>query len=492
LLLTGLVPERDAAAFDLDDVIAKAEQLAKTPFQAATGQVPEWLLKINYDQWRDIRFRPDRALWKDRRLPFQVQFFHPGLYYDRTVKLHVVDAKGVQPVPFSPSEFDYGRNDFASKVPQDLGYAGLRIHYPLKTKSYYDEVAVFVGASYFRAIGRAHGYGLSARGIAIDTVEPSGEEFPAFTEFWLVTPPPGAKQLTLYALLDGPSITGAYRFVIRPGDETITQVDGRLFLRREVRRLGLACLTSMFAFGENTLRAREDFRPEVHDSDGVLLSFSNGEWLWRPLDNPKEIQINAFEMNSPKGFGLLQRDRDFDHYQDLETRAELRPSAWVTPHGDWGTGRVEVIQLPTAEEIHDNVVVFWVPQAPAKPGTPLSFGYTLAWYSDDPRRSPGGRAVSTRRDRGTMEDVHRFVIDFEGKKLNALPAEAAVRPVVSVASEPDTGEVVDQHLVKNPVTGGWRLTFQVRPKKSVPLELRAFLAMEKAALTETWSYVVLP
>lgn len=491
-LFIGVLASGTATAFDLDDVAVKAEQLSQAPYQPPTGQVPEWLLEINYDQWRDIRFRTDRALWKDRKLPFQVSFFHPGLFYDRTVAINVVDAKGVQTLPFSPSDFDYGRNDFASKVPQDLGYAGMRIHYPIKTKTYYDEVAVFVGASYFRAIGRQHVYGLSARGLAVDTAEAAGEEFPWFKELWLVTPAPGAKQLTLYALLDGPSVAGAYQFVIRPGDDTVVQVDARIFLRREVRRLGIACLTSMFSFGENSVRTWEDFRPEVHDSDGVLLSSSNGEWLWRPLDNPKELQINAFAMTSPRGFGLLQRDRDFDHYQDLETRMELRPSVWVTPHGDWGAGAVDVIQLPTAAEIHDNAVAMWVPQLPARPGTPLSFGYTLSWYSDDPNRPPGGRVVSTRRDHGTVADVSRFVIDFAGKDLNALPTTAPLRPVVSVASAPDTGEVLDQHLLKNPVTGGWRLTFQVRAKKPVPLELRAFLAMEKAALTETWSYAVLP
>lgn len=481
-----------AAAFDLKDVVAKAESLAKTPYQEPTGQVPDWLLKISYDQWRDIRFRPDRSLWKDRKLPFQVQFFHPGLYYNRTVAMNVVDAKGVQPLPFSPSAFDYGRNDFASKVPQDLGYAGLRIHYPIKSKAYHDEVAVFVGASYFRAIGRDHVYGLSARGIAIDTAEPSPEEFPVFTEFWLVTPAPNAKQLTLYALLDGPSVTGAYRFVIRPGDATLVQVDSTIFLRRPVKRLGIAPLTSMFSFGENTFRTREDFRPEVHDSDGVLLSAASGEWLWRPLDNPKEVQINAMQMTSPKGFGLLQRDRDFDHYQDLETRMEQRPSVWITPHGDWGAGRVDIVQLPTAEEIHDNVVTLWVPETAPAPGSAFPIGYTLSWYSHDPQRPPAGRVVSTRRDRGNTEDAHRFVLDFAGKQLNALSADAPIRAVVSVASAPDTGEILDQHLLKNPVTGGWRLTFQTRVKKAEPLELRAFLAMEKTTLTETWSYAVLP
>jgi glucans biosynthesis protein len=489
VLFATLAP---AAAFNLDDVAAKAQELARQPFEDATGQVPEWLLKINYDQWRDIRFRTERALWKDRRgSNFRLQFFHPGLFYDRAVAIHTVEGKKVRPVPFSPSEFDYGRNDFASRVPQDLGYAGLRVHYPLKSKAYFDEVIVFLGASYFRAVGKEHVYGISARGLAIDTVEPAGEEFPRFKEVWLVAPPPNARQLTLYALLNSPSLTGAYHFLVRPGEQTIVEVDARLFMRREVRKLGVAPLTSMFSFGENTIRTTEDFRPEVHDSDGLLLSFARGEWLWRPLDNPATIRVSGFRMSSPKGFGLLQRDRDFDHYQDLETRAELRPSVWVAPRGDWGNGRVELVELPATSDFHDNINAYWIPETPPKAGDALTFAYTLHWYSDDPARPPGGRVVATRRDRGTFEDAHRFVIDFAGKKLESLPAGSGVRGVVTIASGADAGELLDQHAVKNPLTGGWRLTFQVRPKQE-PLELRAFLAKDAEALSETWSYAILP
>ncbi len=481
-----------AAAFDLDDVAAKAQQLAKQPYQDPKAQVPDWLLKISYDQWRDIRFRAEHALWGDQHLPFQVQFFHPGLYYNRTVAMNVVDAKGVRPIQFSPSQFDYGHNDFASKVPQDLGYAGFRIHAPVKTAKYYDEVIVFVGASYFRALGKEQVFGLSARGLAVDTALPTGEEFPYFKAFWLVAPASKAKELTVYALLDSPSLTGAYRFTVQPGEQTMVNVDARLFLRQEVKTLGIAPLTSMFFHGENTARQFEDFRPEVHDSDGVLLNLSSGEWLWRPVDNPRTLNVSQLHMPSPKGFGLIQRDRDFEHYQDLETRAELRPSVWVSPRGDWGAGHVEVVEIPTKLDTNDNIVVFWVPEKQPKPGTPATFSYTMWWYGDDATRPPGARAIASRRDRGTKEDAYRFVIDFVGKKLNALPPDTVLRGVVTVASGEDAAEVLDQNVVKNPATGGWRLTFQLRPKRKDPVELRAFLDKGGDTLTETWSYVVLP
>jgi glucans biosynthesis protein len=484
-----------AHAFGLSDVEQIARTIAAEPYRDRQTVVPAWMLKggaMTYDQWRDIRFRPDRALWRDEKLPFQVQLFHPGLYFDRSVQVHVIDGDRVEPVPFSTRYFDYGKNTFGKEIPDDIGWAGLRIHAPLKTPDYYDEVIVFLGASYFRAVGRDNVYGLSARGLAIDTVEPTGEEFPRFIEYWLEKPNPGATSVVLYALLDSPTASGAYRFEVTPGAQTVVDVDARLFLRRTPKVLGLAPLTSMFFFGENTRRWFDDFRPEVHDSDGLLVHFANGEWLWRPLDNPTRIDVAALATQNPRGFGLVQRDRDFRSHQDIETRAELRPSAWVVPKGDWGAGQIRLVTIPTNDELMDNVVAFWVPDALPAPGTALAYGYTLSWYLDDPTRPPGGRAVATRRDHGavgTPRKGHRWVIDFEGEALAALGPDAAPRAVVT-ASRGAT--IFDQHVYKNPVTGGWRLTFQMEPKDAEPVELRAYLERKGEVLTETWSSAWLP
>ena len=483
---------RAAGAFDFEKVAAKAARLAAEPHRAPRATVPDWLQKISYDQWRDIRLRPDNALWRDTPLFFQAQFFHLGFLYDRPVSLLVVTDNSVDPIPFSPSKFDYGKNDFASRVPQDLGYAGFRIHHPIKTPDYYDEVIVFLGATYFRAVAKDTGFGLSARGLAVDTAEPWGEEFPWFRRFWLVMPGGDAQQIVVYALLDSPRITGAYRFTIVPGEETAVHVDCRLFLRAEIHKLGIAPLTSMYLHGENSTRVFPDFRPEAHDSDGLLLNDAGGEWLWRPLDNPHTLRVNGFQMASPREFGLVQRDRDFDHYQDLETRSDRRPSVAVVPHGDWGRGRVELVEIPTDSDTNDNIVAYWVPERGPKPGEPAAFSYTLYWYADDPGRPPGGRVVATRRDGGTQKDAQRFVIDFAGPNLAAIGGEEVLRGAVTVVGGQDAAELLDQHVVKNPVTGGWRLTFQVRPKKRDVLELRAFLEVDGQVLTETWSYAFQP
>jgi glucans biosynthesis protein len=491
LLALAVSPGRPEAAFDLDTVATHARQLARAPYDDP-HRVPEWLTQISYDQWRDIRFRPDTALWKTLG-SFTVQFFHPGLFYNRTVNVNVVDTSGVHPVPFSPSHFDYGRNDFASRVPQDLGYAGFRIHYPIKTPTYQDEVIVFLGASYFRAVGKHDVFGLSARGLAIDTALASGEEFPRFREFWLLRPAKGTKTLTILALLDSRRMTGAYRFEIQPGERTVVKVASRLFVREPVAKLGIAPLTSMFFRGENTVRHIEDYRPEVHDSDGLLLASKTGEWIWRPLENPESLRGSSFVLPSPHGFGLVQRDRDFDHYQDFEARPDLRPSAWVTPLGEWGPGRVELVEIPTKDDTNDNVVAFWVPDTPLAPGAELKFAYTMTWFRDDKALPPGGRVLDTRRDRNGAENAVRFVVDFSGPELDKLPPDTVLQGVVSIGSgtEPQ-GTLLEQQVHKNAVTGGWRLVFQVRPSGDDPVDIRAFLRKGTDSLTETWTYLLHP
>ena len=479
-------------AFSLDDVASRAQAEARAQYVDHRVEVPKWMLigSMTYDQWRDIRFKPDHSLWRSEGLPFQVQFFHPGLYYDRTVSVSVVDETGVHATSFDSKSFDYGKNDFASRIPRNIGYAGIRIHTPMRTKAYFDELVVFLGATYFRALGRDNVYGLSARGIAIDTVEPSGEEFPHFSEFWLVKPASDADHLVVLAMMESQSVTGAYRFDIHPGARTVIEVESRLFARKAMRKLGIAPLTSMFFFGENSRRHFDDFRPEVHDSDGLLLHFDSGEWLWRPLDNPPRINASSSHMKNPRGFGLQQRDRRFESYEDLETHAELRPSTWVEPRGDWGEGRVELDEIPSSTELEDNIVAFWVPDAPVLPGQALSFAYSVSFYMDDPATPPGGRVLATRQDAGFKGDTNRFVLDFGGKDLNALPD--AKPPVAVVTTQPaDAAELLDQHVVRNPYTGGWRVSFQVKPKNDAPVELRVFLQDEKSVLTETWSYAII-
>jgi glucans biosynthesis protein len=482
-----------AQAFDFDDVAKRAAALAAQSYKPPQTVLPKAVKDLSYDEYRDIRFKPARSLWRAANLPFEVQLFHPGLYYDHPVRVFEVVAGVAREVRFDPELFDYGKNQLDKSALRNLGFAGFRVHMALNTPKYKDEVLVFQGASYFRALGKDQRYGLSARGVAIDTALASGEEFPRFTEFWIERPAAQAREITIYALLDSESVAGAYRFVVRPGNETVTLVKARLYLRKNVAKLGIAPLTSMFFFGENQPRtAAKDYRPEVHDSDILLIQSGTGEWITRPLVNPKRLLVTSFAMTNPMGFGLMQRDRLFDNYQDLEARYELRPSAWIEPRGNWGKGRIELVQIPTPDETNDNIVTFWVPDEGPALRAPLDFEYRIRWQKNADTRPPLAWVAQTRRGHGYMRQADSsigFVIDFEGPSLKDI-APDKVESVVTVDAN---GQVVENHAYRNEVTDGFRLRLRVKPvDDKKPLEIRAFLRAGDTTLTPTWSYIVPP
>jgi glucans biosynthesis protein len=479
-----------AGAFGFDDVAALAQTQAQRPYQSASRQPPAELAALTYDQYRDIRFRPDHALWRADKAPFELMFFHLGKFQTEPVRINEVTPQGVRHVRYRSADFDYGKNKLSPQKWGDLGFAGFRAHYPFNNTSYKDELVVFLGASYFRALGAGQRYGLSARGLAIDTIGGKTEEFPRFAEFWIVKPEANAKTLTIFALLDSPRASGAYQFDVQPGTQTAMNVRARLFLRAPVATLGIAPLTSMYFFGENQPH-RTDFRPEVHDSDGLMIAMGEGEWIWRPLVNPKQTLATSFTMKQLRGFGLMQRDRRFASYEDPEASYELRPSAWVEPVGNWGPGRVELVQLSTPDETNDNIVAYWVPETAPAPGQPMDFSYRVLWQGEQMQRPPGGWVVQTRAGRGFAElagDEQQFIVDFTGPTLSALPADA---PVKAVVSTPSNGEILESNAYRLEATGAWRMAVRVKQlNPAQPTELRGYLQRGEDVLTETWSNVL--
>ena len=462
--------------------------LASKPYVQRPVNVPAPLLKLNYDQYRDIRFRPEEALWRRDHLPFELQFFHPGFSFDRTVPINIVRGNTVEAMPFSSALFSYGSNKVPS-LPATLGFAGFRILYPLNKPG--DELGAFLGVSYFRFLCQRAFYGLSARGLAINTGEPGGEEFPVFREFWVEKPDVDAKSLTVYALLDGPTAAGAFRFQIVPGAETITQIHEVIYCRRNPGVLGLAALTSMFWHGKNTNVSYDDFRPEVHDSDGLMMSTGAGEWIWRPLTNPNNTRVAAFSDENPKGFGLIQRERQFENYQDLEAFYHMRPSAWVEPVGQWGRGAVRLVELHAPDETADNITAFWVPETLPAAGEPIELTYKLHWFIDQ-IHPPAGYVVATRQGRTATHEsnLERFVVDFDGTYLSKDGPDPLIEPVVTVGAG---AAFVNATIQKNPYNGTWRVAFAIRPDGSgQPVEMRCFLRKPPHVLTETWSYLWQP
>ncbi len=473
----------ESRVVDFDYVLGRAKELAKKPYDDRWGEVPKSLLELTYEQYQNIQFDPLKALWRDGASPFRIEFFHTGYIYTHAVIIHEFTESHEQEIPFSPGLFSYDKTGLGRSVPSSLSYAGFRVLTPLHEPERFEEIAAFQGSSYFRVRGRDRGYGLSARGIAINTVSPQPEEFPSFREFWVGKPATQAVSLVVYALLDGPGETGAYAFTLNPTDSIRVDVRATLFFRKPPLQLGLAPFSSMFAFGENTFQKPPDYRLEVHDSDGLVVADGKNR-IWRPLVNPPDRSVSEYPFKSPVTFGLLQRDRDFNNYQDMFAGYHRRTSAWVEP-GDWGAGKVLLYEFAAMNEANDNVVAFWEPEKMPVQGEPYSFNYTL--HFDDCDASALGRVVATRTGLALYHpDLREFVVDFKSKRLAEMPAVAQVKAVVSTA--PST-LIHSQVLVKNPYNETWRLILQFELPRSAPhVDIEAHLEYESAPLSETWSY----
>jgi periplasmic glucans biosynthesis protein len=473
--------------FSLNNVQEIAQKLAQAPYQNTSPPIPKEIDNIDYDAMRDIRWKEEFTLWKDKNLPFQAKFSQRSGYLRDKITIYTISPEGVKPFPYSSDYFTFGRTTVKETLPPDTGFGGFRIHYAINNPNYLDEVIVFTGASYFRSLAQSQVYGLSCRGLAVNSgIYGLTEEFPRFTTFWLEQPTPNAGEFTFYALLDSPSVAGAYQFKLRPGAETQADVTAALYFRKSIEHLGIAPLTSMFWFGENTSNHFGDFRPEVHDSDGALIANGRGEWLWRPLENYAEVHFNSFQDENPKGFGLLQRDRNFDHYQDLEVNYQLRPSCWVEPIGTWGKGAVNLVQLPTPDETLDNVVLYWQPEKAPVAGDKMDVSYRLHWFMDDPRWPPLARVSATRVNHPTrLFPNPRFILDFIGPGVEDLDPRDFPHAIVSTTS---TVPITDVQVIRNPYEHSLRVSFTI-PDKDKLSELRCHLERaDGTPFSEVWTY----
>lgn len=479
--------------FAFDRVIERARRLAGAPFRPAPEPGGDVLAGIDYDASQQITYRAQAALWQDEAHAPPLRLFHPGRHARRPVGIHLVRGGAARPVRFDPGLFDYGDTGIGERLPEGAGFAGFRAMHADQPGDW----LAFQGASYFRAAGPLDQYGLSARGIAVDTATPGrDEEFPRFTELWLEPGGADGPALTVYALLDGPSLAGAYRIACHGPGAVRMDVRAELFPRRAIQGLGIAPLTSMFWYSEHSPEA-PDWRPEIHDSDGLALWTGAGERLWRPLNNPPRVQTSRFRDRSPRGFGLMQRDREFSHYQDDGVFYHRRPSAWVAPVGDWGEGTVELVELPTDDEIYDNIACYWRPATPIPAGGHRRYDYRLHWVAEHPEPPANvGRVRATRTGRagrpGQRETYHpdgrKFVVDFEGAPLTGLEQRYDVDMVVTASR----GEIRRPYALKIVGTPYWRGAFDLIAEGEAPVELRAFLRLDGRALTETWAYQYWP
>lgn len=501
LLGTTLIPSHVLRAqapagtpFSFEALKAEMQDRARRP-DAPPAPLGSFLGQLTYDDYRNIYFLPPAARWAQDALPFQLQAFHPGWLFQEPVQIFEVVDGVAQPLTFTTDDFEY-RNDVGARVPAHAalpGVAGLKINAALNTPEKFDELIAFLGASYFRALGAGNSYGLSARGLAMDTWQSGPEEFPRFSRFWVVRPDAGAERIEVYAAMDSASLTGAYRFVISPGPDTVIDVEAVLFFRKSVAHLGVAPLTSMFYFSEHSERRFDDYRPQVHDSDALQLIKSSGDVLLRPLNNPPRVSNSFFADADVTAFGLIQRDRSYEAYQDAGAQYHDRPSVMIERSGDWGPGAVRLIEIPADLEIDDNIVMLWVPQTPPQAGETRSYGYRMHWGALPPDGSGALAYVhATRTGVGGPSGVpvenpnlRKFVIDFEGGAMGDMDAMSEPSPVVTASAGEITGIVL--HKIDQ-TRRRWRLFFDIDGQDADLIELSAHVAGIDRKLSEIWMF----
>ena len=471
LLVGAAGPE---PGFSASVVERRAVELARAPYRDPKTALPPGMDALNYDGYRAIAFRQERALWQG--LPFRIGLFARGFLYERGVELFEVVDGVAAPIGFAPEMFDTGGGP---ALPAGLGFAGFRIHAAINQPDRFDEFCVFLGASYFRAVGRDTFYGLSARGLAIGTGQPAPEEFPFFRAFWLERPRPGATALVVHALLDSPSITGAYRFLVRPGETTVMDVECTLHPRVAIPEWGVAPLTSMYQFSpRDGARAKGvDWRTAVHDSGGLAATDGSGATFWRPLANPARLQSTAFGGSDLRGFGLLQRDRAFEDYGDLQVPYERRPSAWVEPVGSWGAGTLDLVEIPTDSEFNDNIVAFWRGREPLRAGADYRFTYRLNWGATVVAAGSLGRVRRMRT--GGSGRALVFVLDFTGARL---------REPIRVVTSATAGVLREGYSGPNGLGEGWRVSLEFDPGDSTVADLSCSLLGAAGPVAEEWRY----
>lgn len=475
------------------DLLSEEMKALAAQADQKVAQPESFLNELTYDDYQKIKFRDERAPWTAEDSAFRVFPFHMGWLFADPVKIYEVNGDDATPMQISTDDFEY-IGDLAARVPQHFelpGVAGFRLNAPLNRADLFDEVVAFLGASYFRALGRGNAYGLSARGLAINTALAAGEEFPRFSRFYLQKPAPFSHEVVVLAALESASCTGAYRFVIRPGFETEMDVTARLFFRNAVDEIGVAPLTSMFLFSEKNRSSFDDYRPNVHDSEGLWIERNDGDVIWRPLNNPTRLTGSYFVEENPRAFGLLQRDRDFNAYQDAHAQYEKRPSLVIEPAGDWGKGAVRLVEIPTELEANDNIVAFWVPEAKVQAGEAREFSYKMRWGMMEPDWNQDLAFIyETRAGVGGVSGVEntdgsrKFVVDFGGGLLATLPDDALVEAVVNVSG----GEVLSQTLSKIPGQPTWRLVLDLKGAKDTVVEMGAHVKGYGRKLTENWLY----
>jgi glucans biosynthesis protein len=469
--------------FTRDFVIELARSVSRRPFSPPPTDLREPFANLTYEQYVGIKTKPDAALWVGENRDFVIEPLHRGLIFTAPVDIYVVENQMMNRVPYDASKFDYGSLKITEK-PGDVGFSGFRILTPHKDGPP-TEVAIFQGASFYRAAARGQRLGVTARGLSIRTADPRGEEFPAFRAFWIEKPAVGENVMVIHALLDSASATGAYRFTLRPGEATIIDTEMTLFPRAAVDHYGIAGFSASSFFTPLDHRRSDDVRPMVAETNGLQMLTGKDEWLWRPVSNRETLQISAFVDANPKGFGFLLRERDIAAYQDDDQHWEQRPSLWVEPFGEWGEGAVQLVEVPSESEINENLFAYWRPKQPLAAGKETSFAYRQFWCWTPPARTPLAAAEDAHGGRSPLgAKLRRFIVVFSGEILANPQRTANLKAALTTSP----GSATNVRTFLDPQAKTCRVVFDVDPAGETFCELRLVLQSGDDPISETWLY----
>jgi glucans biosynthesis protein len=467
--------------FEPAAVVEAARALSKKPFAPPPNDLPDVFAGLNYEQYVAIKPLPEARIWASEGRGFVAQPLHRGFVFSNAVALFTVEDGVARRIPYDRNLFEFGKLNVPPNLP-DIGFSGFRL-YSTFGNGQPIEFALVQGATFFRALARGQNFGLVARGLTLRPAETRGEEFPAFRAFWLERPGPGANALVIHALLDSESVAGAVRMTLRPGDMTIVDVETTLFPRANLEHVGLGGMGGTFLFGPNDRRNVDDVRPGVYEISGLQILNGQGEWLWRPLHNPETLQISAFLDQNPRGFGLLQRERDFSAFQDDDQHFERRPSVWIEPIGEWGQGAVQLIEIPSDSEVNDNILAYWRPRAPMAAGSEVFLAYRQFWCWAPPERPPLASVAMTRVGRGSNGRRRRFLVDFAGDILGNGPI-ADLKPTLTTSPGTIQGLRVFPYADRKTM----RIAFELDPGNENACEMRLVLEAAGKPISETWLY----
>ena len=471
-----------APSFSRDTVVDLARALAAKPYSAPPNELRDPFSDLTYEQFVGIKTKPGAAIWSGQNKGFSIELLHRGHIFTSAVDLYLVDNGATTRLNYQQDLFDYGGLKLPEKLP-DLGFSGFRVMHATK-EGVEAELAIFQGASFYRAVAEGQNLGVTSRGLSIRTADPRGEEFPAFRVFWIEKPTLGDNALTIHALLDAPSVAGAYRFTIRPGEATIIDTELTLFARTYVDHYGLAGFAAVSLFSPLDRRRQDDLRPMVASANGLQMLTGATEWLWRPLSNRENLQYSSFVDTNPKGYGALLRDRNIFNYEDDDQHWERRPSLWIEPLGDWGPGALQLVEIPSESENNENIVAYWRPTTPLVVGLPATYAYRQFWCWDPPTRPPLATTVEARAGRAPTGKRRRFLVVFSGDILS--DPNRTTQLTAALTTSPGAASNIRTFL--NPALKTCRVTFDIDPSSENFCEMRLVLKSGDTPISETWLY----